>query len=59
LMGLLRTLPQTLVVATHDLALVEALLPRMVVMEDGAVVADGPTRDLLSDRAFLERHGLI
>lgn len=59
LIDLLRTLPQTLVIATHDLALVDDLLPRMVVMDAGAIVADGPTVELLADRALLERHGLI
>ncbi len=58
LIGLLRELPQTMIVSTHDMRLVAELFPRMVVMDDGRVAADGPTADLLTDGPFLEAHGL-
>jgi cobalt/nickel transport system ATP-binding protein len=58
LIGLLRELPQTMLVATHDMRLVADVLPRTVVMDDGRVVADGPTVDILADTALLEAHGL-
>ncbi len=58
LIGLLRELPQTMLVATHDMHLVAEVLPRTVVMDGGLVVADGPTSVLLADRELLERHGL-
>jgi cobalt/nickel transport system ATP-binding protein len=59
--GLIRQLeamPQTLLVATHDMRLVAEVLPRTVVMDEGIVVADGPTAELLGDAALLEDHGL-
>ena len=43
LIELLRELPQTMIVATHDLPMVRELLPRTIVMDHGQVVADGPT----------------
>lgn len=55
LIELLRTLPQTRVVATHDLDLVLDLCPRMVVMHEGRVVADGPAANLLADDDLLQR----
>ena len=49
---------QTLIVATHDMRLVAEVLERTVVMDDGLIVADGPTADVLADAAVLEAHGL-
>jgi cobalt/nickel transport system ATP-binding protein len=58
LIGLLRGLPQTMLVATHDMRLVADVLARTVVMDEGRIVADGPTREVLADEALLEAHGL-
>jgi cobalt/nickel transport system ATP-binding protein len=58
LIHLLRDLPQAMLVATHDLRMVQELLPRTIVMDKGAVVADGATTAILRDAALLERHGL-
>jgi cobalt transport protein ATP-binding subunit len=58
LINLLRGLPQTILVATHDMLLVRELLPRTVIMDGGAIVADGPTERLLRDEVLMERHGL-
>jgi cobalt transport protein ATP-binding subunit len=58
LIGLLRGLAQTLLVSTHDLRLVAEVFPRTVIVDDGVVVADGPTDRLLADEALLEAHGL-
>ena len=58
LIELLRTLPQTLLVSTHDMRLVAEVFPRTVIVDDGRIVADGPTRQLLEDDALLEAHGL-
>jgi cobalt/nickel transport system ATP-binding protein len=58
LINLLASLPQTILVTTHDLPLVRDLCPRMVIMDGGRIVADGPTRRLLEDGALLEAHGL-
>ncbi len=58
LIHLLRELPQTLLIATHDLLLVRNLLTRTVILDTGKVVADRVTDEILSDRSLLEAHGL-
>ena len=58
LINFLRELPLTMLVSTHDLLMVKELFPRMVIMDDGMIVADGATQVLLSDEVLLEGHGL-
>jgi cobalt transport protein ATP-binding subunit len=58
IMRLLEQLTETLVVSTHDLAMVAEILPRMIVLDDGHLVADGPSSALLDDAELLEAHGL-
>jgi cobalt/nickel transport system ATP-binding protein len=58
LIGLVRELPQTMLVATHDMRLVAEVLPRTVIMDGGLIVADGPTDRILADVPLLEAHGL-
>jgi len=58
LINLLRELPQTMLVSTHDLLLVRELFPRTAIMDRGQIVADGPTASILNDPELLEAHGL-
>ena len=58
LINLLRDLPITMLVSTHDMKLVEELFPRTIVMDEGLIVADGDTREILRDEKFLNEHGL-
>ena len=58
LINLLRELPITMLVSTHDMRLVEELFPRTIVMDEGQIVADGKTRDILEDEGLLTAHGL-
>ncbi|MFH2104445.1 MAG: ABC transporter ATP-binding protein [Chloroflexota bacterium] len=56
--NLLRDLPLTMLVSSHDLAMVRELFPRMVVMDEGRIVADGPTDELMRNDGLLHAHGL-
>ncbi len=58
LLAVLRGLDVTLLVATHDLELVLALCDRAVLLDGGAVVADGAAGELLADPALMDAHGL-
>jgi cobalt/nickel transport system ATP-binding protein len=58
LINLLRELPITMLVSTHDMRLVQELFPRTIVMDEGQVVADGLTSEILEDEELLTAHGL-
>jgi cobalt/nickel transport system ATP-binding protein len=58
LINLLRDLPIAMLVSTHDMRLVEELFARTIVMDEGLIVADGATKDILADEEFLNAHGL-
>ncbi len=58
LKDLLRQIPATKLIASHDLELVVELCPRSLVLDGGKIVADGATRALLDDSALMLRHGL-
>ena len=55
---LLRQIPITKLIATHDLELVVELCSRVLVLDAGAIVAQGPTVPLLSDEDLMLRHKL-
>jgi cobalt/nickel transport system ATP-binding protein len=48
----------TLLMVTHDLPYALELCPRSVILSDGVIVADGPTRDVLSDEELMRAHRL-
>jgi cobalt/nickel transport system ATP-binding protein len=58
LVALLRRLDMTMLVSTHDMAMVAELLPWTAIMDRGLIVAEGPTEELLADAGLLESHGL-
>ncbi|MFC2015115.1 energy-coupling factor ABC transporter ATP-binding protein [Chloroflexota bacterium] len=58
LINLLKTLPMTRIVASHDLELVEALCQRTVILDSGKVIADGATENILADSSLLADYGL-
>ncbi len=58
LIHLLHEMPITMLISTHDLAMVKECFKRTIVMDEGVIVADGLTSEILEDEKLLEAHGL-
>ncbi|MBA2225367.1 ATP-binding cassette domain-containing protein [thermophilic bacterium 2918] len=58
LLALLRTLPGAKLIATHDLDFVLELCSRVLLLDGGQLMADGPIEEIFADDELLERHGL-
>jgi cobalt/nickel transport system ATP-binding protein len=57
LIGLIATLPGTMLIATHDLRFAAETCQRVLILDDGQLAADGPIT-LFQDTTLLQRHGL-
>lgn len=58
LIGLLQSFEHTRIIATHDLELVVEVCPRVLVLDGGMIVREGPTAEVLDDEPFMLAHGL-
>jgi cobalt/nickel transport system ATP-binding protein len=58
LIKLLQDLGGTQITATHDLEMILDLCRRVLVLDRGRLVADGPADKILADAALMEAHGL-
>jgi cobalt/nickel transport system ATP-binding protein len=58
LIGILHGLPQTQLIATHDLDLARKICGRVILLKNGRLAADGETSRILQDTALLEDCGL-
>jgi energy-coupling factor transporter ATP-binding protein EcfA2 len=55
---LVQRLPATKLIATHDLEMVLELCDRVLLLDGGQIVSQGPARVLLGDEPLLQAHGL-
>ena len=55
---ILQSLDVTVLMVTHDLPYALELCERSVVIDDGSIVADGPTRDILRNEELMRAHRL-
>ena len=58
LINLIQQLPETKIIASHDFGMVREICSRVIVMDEGQIVCDGPTADVLGNRQLMEEHGL-
>jgi cobalt/nickel transport system ATP-binding protein len=58
LTALLLALPATQIMATHDLELVVLTCSRVILLDGGRLIAQGPTARILNDEELMLRHGL-
>ncbi|MGQ9631919.1 MAG: energy-coupling factor ABC transporter ATP-binding protein [bacterium] len=58
LINLLKALPLTKVVATHDLEMALEICRRVILIDGGRIVADGAAREILGNERLMEDHKL-
>ena len=58
LIDVLKGLSVTKIIAGHDLELILELCTRIVVLDKGKIVAEGDTREILSDPLLMKQHNL-
>ncbi|MBC8497909.1 ATP-binding cassette domain-containing protein [Candidatus Bathyarchaeota archaeon] len=51
----LRTQGKTIIIVTHDVEFVAECKPRIVLMADGKIIADGPIKKVMTDRDAMAR----
>jgi cobalt/nickel transport system ATP-binding protein len=50
---------EAMLLATHDLPMIRRLCSRVILIDQGQIVADRPTNELLAETALLCDHGLV
>ena len=58
LIRVINGLPGMKLLASHDLDFIYDTCQRTLVLANGGIVYDGPTEQVLKDKAFLEQYGL-
>jgi cobalt/nickel transport system ATP-binding protein len=58
LIHILNSFSHLKIIASHDLDLILATCERTILMSEGKIIADGLTKDILTDRELLENNGL-
>ncbi len=58
LIQFLQRSPETVVIASHDLEFLLEVCDRVILIDEGRVIADGNSRAIMGDQALMETHGL-
>jgi len=59
LIDLLAARDEALLLASHDLDIIRRLCSRVILLDAGRLLADGPTETILADTTLLTQHGLM
>ena len=59
LITLLKKLPQSLILATHDLKMAMELTTRVIILKHGRLVIEGNTKEILSNEMLLQENDLL
>ena len=54
----IRELPETRIIASHDLDMILDTCSRVILLSDGQIVKDGPCEEILKDRQLLEANSM-
>ncbi len=58
LIHLMNDLHVTKIISSHDLEMIRETCTRILLLDHGRIMADGPTRKILSDSKLMNEHGL-
>jgi cobalt/nickel transport system ATP-binding protein len=58
LIDLLRSLPQTLIIATCSMNFAARLCDRAVLVNDGKIIADGSVKEIMTNKDLMQKNGL-
>ena len=58
LIGILNELKCLKIITSHDLDFVMDTCERVILLDEGRIIADGSSQEILKDEKLLEEHGL-
>ena len=58
LIRFLQNTSETMLISAHDLELILEVCDRVLLLDEGGLIADGPPRTVMNDAALMEAHGL-
>jgi len=58
LINLLKSLPQTLIIATCSMNFAARLCDRAILVNNGKIIADGQTKNIMTDKTLMQNDGL-
>jgi cobalt/nickel transport system ATP-binding protein len=55
---IINDLKQTCIITSHDLDMIMDTCSRVILIDEGRIIKDGPAEEILRDRKLLEAHGM-